>query len=95
MLSLAFDRLFRNPATGRVVIAQPPNVPLWLFIGATGARLAFRPAGSIAMAVSVVGALALGWWSVAEIGWGESLFRRLLGGVVLVGLVAGWVMRLA
>jgi hypothetical protein len=33
------------------------------------------------------------WWAVDEIVRGDSAFRRVLGGVVLVGSVLGLVMR--
>lgn len=87
------DRVFRNPTTGRVVLAQFPNVPLAVFLAATLVRWIFTPAGAIGTAVSVVGTAALAWWSVLEIGWGASLFRRILGAVVLIGLVARLVLR--
>ena len=89
-----FDRVFRNPETGDVVIAQFPNLPLWIFLAATVVRVGFHPDGGLGTVVSVAGGLALLWWSVLEIGWGDSLFRRLLGAVVLVGLVVSWAGRL-
>ncbi|HUP87361.1 MAG TPA: hypothetical protein VM143_17035 [Acidimicrobiales bacterium] len=89
-----FDRIFRNPKSGDVVIAQLPNVPLGIYLAATAARLALHPRGTMGTIVSIVGALALAWWAVGEIGWGESLFRRLLGAVVLAGVVVSWAGRL-
>ena len=80
-----FDRIFRNPETGQVVIAQAPNLPLIIFLVASVVRLVFPAAG-------IVAAIALAWWSVAEIGWGDSLFRRFLGAAVLVGMVVGRVL---
>lgn len=87
------DRVFRDPKTGKVVIAQPPNLPLWIFLAATAVRLVAHPAGTAGTAVSVVAGLALAWWSVAEIGWGDSLFRRALGAVVLAGMVGSLLFR--
>jgi hypothetical protein len=73
---------FRNPETGRVVVAQAPNLPLALFLGASVvARL-----GDLAPA-RLFAAGALAWWSIAEIVDGDSPFRRVLGGAVLLGLV--------
>lgn len=89
-----FDRIFRNPSTGDIVIAQVPNLPLWIFLATTAVRLALHPHGAAGTAVSIVGGLALLWWSIGEIGWGASLFRRILGGVVLAGLVVSWAGRL-
>jgi hypothetical protein len=53
----------------------------------------FHPSGGVATAVSIVGGAALASWSVGEIGWGDSIFRRVLGGIVLVGMAAGLLMR--
>ena len=81
------DRLFRNPRTGELAIAQLPNLPLWIFIAASAVRIVADPAGVAGTVVSVVGAVALIWWAIAEIGWGDSLFRRILGAAVLAGMV--------
>ena len=37
------DWLFRNRHTGRITIAQVPNVPLGLFLVASGLRSLFEP----------------------------------------------------
>lgn len=89
------DRLFRNDETGRVVIVQAPNLPLWIYLVATAVRMALHPTGAVGKAVTLISTAALVWWSVVEIGWGSSLFRRLLGAVVLVGVAVSWAMRLA
>lgn len=77
---------FRNPQTGRVVVAQPPNPPLVVFLGGTAARWVFSPTGTAGDALSVVTTAALAWWSIDEILRGESPFRRVLGAVVLAGI---------
>jgi hypothetical protein len=84
---------FRNPKTGELVIAQRPNLPLAIFLVATLVRLAFEPEGAVGTAVSVVAALGLVWWALEEIVRGDSPFRRVLGGVVLVAFVVGRLMR--
>jgi hypothetical protein len=89
----AFGRFFRNPETGELKIAQIPNIPLAIFVVVTAVRLAFKPHGTGGTALSVVGALALVWWSVDEILRGDSPFRRVLGGVVLVGFSLSLLMR--
>ncbi len=89
----AFGRLFRNPETGELAIVQLPNIPLWIFIVATAGRLLLRPHGAVATAVSIVSGIAIVWWSIDEILRGDSLFRRMLGGVVLAAIVAGLLMR--
>jgi hypothetical protein len=86
-------RFFRNPKTGELVIAQRPNLPLAIFLVATLVRLAFDPQGAVGTAVALVAALGLVWWAVAEIVRGDSPFRRVLGGVVLVAFAVGRLMR--
>jgi hypothetical protein len=86
-------RFFRNPVTGRLAIVQMPNTPLAIFLGATLARLAFHPHGAVGTAVSVVAGVAILWWSALEITRGDSVFRRVLGGVVMLGFALGLVMR--
>jgi hypothetical protein len=75
-------RFFRNPETGRVVVVQAPNLPLYLFLGAS-AVASFGDVGP----ARIVAALALAWWSIAEILDGDSPFRRVLGGMVLLGVL--------
>lgn len=82
-------RFFTNPETGRLVVAQPPNVPLAIFLAATATRLIFDPAGTARTAVSVVGSAALLVWAGLEIAQGDSPFRRVVGAVVFISTVAG------
>ncbi len=88
----AVDWLFRNRETGRITIAQPPNVSIGIFVACTVARWLFDPAGDVRTALVVVGRLALVWWSVDEIVRGVNPWRRILGGLVLAGTVAGVVL---
>jgi hypothetical protein len=81
-----FDRVCRNPDTGDVAIAQRPNLPLSAFLASLALRLAFHPQGALGAAVSIVGTLSLVVWAVLEVTRGDSLFRRVLGTVVLVSL---------
>ena len=87
------DWLVRSRTTGKLAIAQVPNIPLWVFLAATAVRLALHPTGSSGTAVSVVGTAALVWWAADEIFRGESPFRRFLGAVVLMGVVVGLLTR--
>ena len=82
---------FRNPESGEVVVAQMPNVPLWVFLAATAMRLLVHPTGTLGTTVSVIGTAGLVVWAVLEIIGGDSPFRRVLGAVVVIGLVVGWV----
>jgi hypothetical protein len=91
MPSSAVSRFFRNPRTGDVVVAQMPNMPLWVFLAATAVRVLFRPDGSVGTLVSIVGTAGLVVWAGLEIARGDSPFRRVLGVVVLLATVAGLV----
>lgn len=82
------DRMFRDRDTGKLAIAQRPNLPLTILLVVAGGRLVFRPSGTAATVASIVGTGALLWWSIGEIGWGDSVFRRVLGAAVLVALAA-------
>lgn len=79
--------LLRDRRTGRIVIAQWPNLSLvvWLVASATGALL--DPGGRWDATLRVVAKLALGWWSVDEIARGVNPWRRMLGAIVLTGLL--------
>jgi hypothetical protein len=76
-----------------VVVAQWPNPPLWVFLAATAVRMLFKPDGALGTAVSVVGTLSLLVWAVLEVARGESPFRRVLGGLVLIGTLVGVLFR--
>ena len=89
----AVSRFFRNPQTGQVVVVQPPNLPLWIWIAATAVRRIFSPDGAFGAALTIVGTGALAVWALLELARGDSPFRRVLGGVVLVFLVAGLLLR--
>ena len=81
------DWAFRDRRTGRIVVAQFPNPPLALWLAATAVRALFDPGGVAGTAVRAVGTIALAGWAIAEIGWGVNPWRRLLGTVVLGGLL--------
>jgi SAM-dependent methyltransferase len=83
------DWFLRDRETGKIVIAQWPNVPLLVFLVATAVRLVFSPSGALGTVVSVVGTVALALWAGDEIVRGVNPFRRILGGVVLAALVVG------
>lgn len=85
-----FDWWFRD-RHGRVVIAQPPNLTLWVWIVATAVRVLLDPTGAIGTAVRVVGVAALLAWALDEIVRGVNPWRRLLGVVVFAGQVAALV----
>ena len=87
------DWLFRNRRTGRLTIAQPPNVPLAVFLVAAVVRWAVHPAGTVGTVVDVVAAVALVVWAADEVLRGVNPWRRMLGGGVLAATVLGAVVR--
>lgn len=82
------DWVFRDRRTGRIVIVQWPNAALVVWLAATVARRLLGLDGGWDAALQVIASLALGWWTLDEIGRGVNPWRRLLGAVVLGGLVA-------
>ncbi|HEV7536436.1 MAG TPA: hypothetical protein VGP90_12425 [Acidimicrobiia bacterium] len=81
------DWLFRDRDTGRITVAQAPNIALTLWIIATVIRLILRPSGAAGTALELVATGALIWWAGDEILRGVNPWRRLLGGAVLVVVV--------
>ncbi len=82
--------LFRDRSTGRLVVAQRPNLPLltWFACAVIG-RLA-HPSRPWARALDVVGTGALVLWAGDEVLRGVNPWRRALGAAVLVALLIGW-----
>lgn len=81
------DWLFRSRVTGKITIAQVPNIPLAVFLAASALRLILRPSGPSGTALKVMATGALLWWAVDEVIRGVNPWRRLLGGGVLLGQV--------
>ncbi|MBA2607647.1 MAG: hypothetical protein H0U92_01750 [Actinobacteria bacterium] len=75
----AVDWIFRNRETGRITLAQRPNIALWVFIAAKLLHLfvEWDPLQWIAL-------IALLLWAFDELFRGVSPFRRFLGLVVLI-----------
>jgi hypothetical protein len=63
------------------------------FFAATAARRLWRPDGLAAVVLSSVSGAAIVVWSLLEIVRGASPFRRVLGSVVLLAVLAGLVLR--
>ena len=87
------DWLFRNRQTGGRTIAQFPNAPLWVFLGAVVVRWLAHPSGTAGTVVDVVAAVALVVWAGDELVRGVNPWRRILGGGVLAYAVVGLVVR--
>ncbi len=78
-----FSQFFKDPK-GRIVIAQFPNGPLWIWLGATileSLKISFIPS----FWISTIGLLAILYWAGLEIFQGVNGFRRCLG--LLVAMI--------
>ena len=80
-----FDKTFRD-SKGDITIAQPPNLPLLVWIGATLLKL-FLNSGSIYLALDTIAFGALFTWAWEELFQGVNYFRRALGAIVLISIV--------
>ena len=78
------DWLFRDRTTGRIVIAQFPNTPLWIFLAAELLGLVVH-----SPIVRGVGLAALAWWALDELIRGVNPWRRALGVGGCVFVVSG------
>lgn len=81
-----FDRTFRD-SEGKIVIAQPPNLPLIVWIVASLLKLIVTT-GKINLGLELVAFGSLFTWAWEELFQGVNYFRRALGLIVLVSLVA-------
>lgn len=85
------DWLFRDRTTGRLVIAQFPNVALWIFLATVVLGFVLPADGGPATVVDAIGVGALAWWAVDEVVRGVNPWRRILGvagcGFAIAGLI--------
>lgn len=88
------DWLFRDRATGRYVVAQWPNLPLWLFLAGTVVSLLLPLTGVMEMALRLGTAAALLWWALWEVLQGVNPFRRILGSGVALWVLLGLIRQL-
>lgn len=80
------DRTFRD-SEGKIVIAQMPNLPILVGLTAILLQLVL-PSGKIQTALGLVAFGALFTWAWQELFEGVNYFRRALGLVGLVSLIA-------
>lgn len=74
---------FEDRASGRIVVAQWPNLPMWIVLVGLAVRFLLRPAGRLGTVVLIVTALGLTWWALDELLRGSNPWRRFLGATVL------------
>ncbi|MBD2504902.1 hypothetical protein [Anabaena azotica] len=91
MESTFFDKTFRD-SEGNIVVAQAPNPPLIVWIVASLFSLIFTT-GQINTVLNFVANASLFTWAWMELFQGVNYFRRTLGLVVLMGLIALQVIR--
>ena len=86
MLARFVDWFWRDRHTGRIVIAQWPNLWLWIFATASVVDLITNSAGPVGIVVHMVETMALVLWAGDELLRGVNPWRRCLGLAVLIGL---------
>ncbi len=78
-----FDRTFRD-SEGKIVLAQMPNLPILVWLGATLLNL-IPATGNIHIGLDALAFGSLFTWAWLELFQGVNYFRRTLGFIVLVG----------
>lgn len=79
------DRLFHDK-TGSYVIGQPPNIPVVLAVIALIGTYVAQNNSMLERFFELFAFGSVFLWTYLEIMYGESLFRRVLGVVVLIAL---------
>lgn len=90
-LARGFDWFFRNRRTGAITVVQIPNIPLWVFLGASALRSLLNPTGTADTVLTGVATVALLIWAVDELARGVNPWRRVLGAAVMISQLAGLV----
>lgn len=86
MSESAFDQIFRDDK-GDIAIAQPPNLPI--IVGVTASFLRLIPSNAyISLGLDLVAFGALFTWAWLELFQGVNYFRRSLGFLTLMALLA-------
>ena len=75
---------FEDRSSGRIVVAQAPNLPLWLFLAALLIEIVVHPTGKVGLAVTLAKVAGLTIWALDEIIRGVNPWRRALGVGALV-----------
>ena len=81
-----FNQVFCD-RNGKIVMAQMPNLPLVIWIAACLLQMPFST-GKINTGLDLIAFGSLFTWAWEELFQGVNYFRRTLGLIVLVGLVA-------
>jgi hypothetical protein len=81
-----FNQVFQD-RDGKIVMAQMPNLPLVIWIAACLLQMTFST-GRLNMGLELIAFGSLFTWAWEEIFQGVNYFRRALGLVVIIGLIA-------
>jgi hypothetical protein len=87
------DNFFRD-SNGEIVIGEPPNPPLIIWFVASLLKLIYKT-GQINVGLDIVAAGSLFVWAMLELFQGVNYFRRTLGLIVLVALVASKIQQIS
>ncbi len=89
-----FDWFFRDRRTGRILVAQVPNLAILLWLGTVLARQ-FTVQGTTAdTLLEWAGSFTLGWWAIDEVVRGVNPWRRVLGLAGCIAVVVSVISRL-
>jgi hypothetical protein len=86
MKNTFFNQVFRDDE-GKIVLGQSPNLPIIVWIIATLLKMIFAT-GQINTGLELIAFGTLFTWAWGELFQGVNYFRRALGLIVLVGLLA-------
>ncbi len=86
MLTRFIGWFWRDRHTGRIVVAQWPNLWLWIFATASLVELITNASGPTGIAIHIVATAFLVIWAGDEVLRGVNPWRRCLGATVLIGL---------
>jgi hypothetical protein len=82
--------IFVSRQSGRLTIAQWPNISLWAFIILTVGSHILHANGSAGRLIRVAADVALLVWAADELIRGVNPFRRVLGSLVIVVAIYGF-----
>lgn len=86
MENTLFNQVFHD-SEGKIVLAQPPNLPLIVWIVATLLKLLFTT-GRVNIGLDTLAFGSLFTWAWEELFQGVNYFRRALGLLVIFVLIA-------
>ncbi len=84
------EKIFRDK-DGKVVIWQWPNIPLWSWILFSVLAMVIKR-GKPHTGFHLLAESSIFTWAYLELRHGESLFRRILGGLVLADMIVSFFM---